>query len=127
MLYSAACGVSAAARAHTVTVTNVTNNTVTISAALDAGYVGGTIKASDGTIRMIVALDATFKILTLMRPVLALITDFAANPGGFTATTYTGCDKSSATCRDKFGNIGNFGGFPGITGINPMAGVSNVF
>jgi uncharacterized phage protein (TIGR02218 family) len=125
MLFGPGCNVDPDAWELEVTVEGVSANVVTIAETLPDGYVGGTLKASDGTIRMIVAQNA--KVLTLMRPVAQLATDFAAHPGGFAALVYLGCDKSTSTCRDTFENLGNFGGFPGITGYNPMSGTSNVW
>lgn len=37
---------------------------------------------------------------------------------GDTFTITAGCDKSLATCRDKFDNVVNFRGFPHLPGIN---------
>ena len=90
------------------------------------GYVGGSVKASDGTLRMIVGVSSGE--LTLMRPVLAILQDFQTlGSGGFSIYLYPGCDKSTGTCRDTHHNLGNHGGCPGITGINPMSGMSSVF
>ncbi len=127
MLFGPGCNVDASLYAFSATVLNVDRNLITVfSAGTLANYVGGTVKASDGTVRMIVD-QSPANVLTLMRPVPQLIQDFAAHPTGFTATLYPGCDKSTSKCRDTYSNLGNFGGFPGITGINPMAGTSNVF
>jgi uncharacterized phage protein (TIGR02218 family) len=125
MLYGPGCNVDKNLYAYSAAITLVNRNLVTVFSigTLD-NFVGGNIKASDGTLRMIVAQSST-NVLTLMRPVQALIADFAAHPGGFTATLYPGCDKSTTTCRDKYHNLGNSSAFPGITGINPT--VSNVF
>jgi uncharacterized phage protein (TIGR02218 family) len=134
MLYGPGCNVDKAAHALAVNVSSVVGNVVQLSGGVAGSYVGGNIKASDGTLRMIVGQDGPIiggvyasPVLTLMRTVLALLTDYSAHPSGFTATIYPGCDKSTVTCRTKFANIGNFGGFPGITGVNPMNGTSNVF
>jgi hypothetical protein len=91
--------------------------------------VGGSLKASDGTLRMIVGHQTVggSVVLTLMRPILQLSIDIGGVTGTALATAYPGCDKSTATCRDKFHNLGNHGGCPGITGINPFSGISNVF
>jgi uncharacterized phage protein (TIGR02218 family) len=125
MLYGLGCNVDKSAYAYLANIFSVDRNLITVlSTGTLPNFVGGTILASDNTLRMIVAQSAG-NVLTLMRPVQALIADFAAYPGGFTSTLYPGCDKSTTTCRDKFGNLGNYGGFPGITGINPT--VSNVF
>lgn len=126
MLFGPGCNVDPAAFATSVTITGVVGSTVTLYGPLDDIYLGGNIKASDGTLMMIVEKPSG-NVLTLMRPVIQLLSDMATYPTGFTATVYRGCDKSTATCRGVFNNIGNFGGFPGITGINPFSGSSNVF
>lgn len=125
MLFGPGCNVNRALFAATVTVVAVSGVTVTLSAAPAIDYKGGTIKASDDSLRMIVGQAGA--VLTLMRPVQQLLQDMAVNPSGFSATLYRGCDKSTRTCHSIFNNLGNFGGFPGITGINPMNGTSNVF
>ena len=125
MLFKAGCNLNAADYALTVTVSNVVANVVTLSTSGLAQYLGGNIKAPDGTLRKII--EQAGSVLTLMRPVQSLIQQFAAHPGGFTATLYPGCDKSTATCRATFGNIGNHGGFAGMNGINPMDWSTNAF
>ncbi|MCC6936382.1 MAG: DUF2163 domain-containing protein [Thermomicrobiales bacterium] len=40
---------------------------------------------------------------------------------GDTFTITAGCDKSLATCRDKFNNVVNFRGFPHLPGISRVA------
>lgn len=124
VLYGVGCNVDRDDFAVAVTVTNVAKNVVTCS-ALSSVYVGGAIKAQDGTLRRIVKQAGA--VLTLARPVLSLIQQFAANPGGFAAAVYPGCDKSTATCRDTFHNLGNHFGFVGMNGVNAMDGVTNAF
>lgn len=49
----------------------------------------------------------------------ALWTPLAAAPAdGVTTTLIAGCDKSFATCRDRFANAVNFRGFPHIPGAD---------
>lgn len=126
MLFGPGCNVNPATFATSITITAVAGASVTLYNPLDPVYLGGTIKASDGTLMMIVEQPASNRVI-LMRPVPQLILDMAAHPSGFTATAYRGCDKSTATCHEVFTNRGNFGGFPGLTGINPFSGSSNVF
>jgi hypothetical protein len=126
MLFGPGCNVDAATVAHSVTVTGVTGSRVTLSAPA-LGYVGGNLKAPDGTFRMVISQNTDGSVLTLMRVVKSLVDSLVSNPSGFTATLYPGCDKSTTTCRDIFHNLGNFGGFPGITSVNPFSGSSNVF
>lgn len=55
------------------------------------------------------------------------IVPWQAPPGGIapgdTVTASPGCDKSFATCRDRFGNAANFRGFPHMPGIDRVAEV----
>ena len=120
-LFGAGCRLAAAGFAHAITVTAVAGAVLTITEAggLDT-LVGGMFKASDGTVRMITRHVGT--TVTLMRPIKSLIAEMVANPGGFAATVYHGCDKTPETCRDVYLNLANFGGFPGIPELNPMAG-----
>ena len=124
MLFGPGCNVDPAVYETSITVTAVDGVTITAS-SITGDFIGGTIKGSDGTKRMIVGQASN--VLTIMRPVLALYQDMQDFPSGFTAYLYPGCNKSTDACRDTFHNLGNFGGFPGITGINPFAGTSNVF
>lgn len=107
------------------TVTALSGVTVTFSSALTEDYTGGTLLASDGTQRMITAVGTN--TVTLMRPVKALVDSLIAHPTGFAVTLFQGCDRSTAMCKDRYGNIGNHGGFPGIPWINPMTNTTSVF
>jgi hypothetical protein len=126
-LYGAGCNVPKAGYGYSATVTNVTGNVVTVAAvpAAPASYVGGTILAADGTLGQIIGQSSSKLVLTLSRQVTSLNQSFLANPGGFTATLYRGCDKSTDTCRDVFHNLGNFRGWKGINGVNPMSPSTN--
>ncbi len=42
---------------------------------------------------------------------------------GDTVVVTIGCDKSFATCRDRFGNAANFRGFPHMPGIDRIVSV----
>lgn len=44
---------------------------------------------------------------------------------GDTFTVTAGCDKTLATCRDRFGNVPNFRGFPFIPGNDAMTFYAN--
>ena len=119
------CRILAATYAETVTITGVAGAgaILTITEAVGhADMVGGTLAAPDGTIRMIIAHDATTGVVTLMRRIRSLVAALAGSPGGFSATYYPGCDKSFETCRDVYHNEANFGGFVGMPDTNPMGG-----
>lgn len=94
----------------------------------DGHYLGGYLKAPDGTLRYIV--DHVGDLLTLSRPIQSLIDAVAAEGSGDTTdvTIYPGCDHTMQTCLDKFANLNNYGGFPWIPGEtnNPFTGKSIV-
>jgi hypothetical protein len=119
------CNVNRALYSSTQTVVALSGVDVTFAAPLPADYTGGTILAVDGTQRMIVAVGTSS--VQLMRPVKSLADSLLAHPAGFTVTLYQGCDRSTAMCESRFGNIGCFGGFPGIPWINPMTNTTSVF
>jgi uncharacterized phage protein (TIGR02218 family) len=125
MLFGPGCYVDPIALEEVYTVLAVVGAKVTLSATLSQSFLGGTLKAIDGTSRMVV--DGGSNYVVLMRPIAALTQSMIDHPTGFNTILIPGCDKSVSTCRDKFHNLGNFGGFPGITGINPFSGTSNVF
>lgn len=81
-------------------------------------FVGGVLKAADGTSQMVI--DQSGSLLTLMRPIPSI-------ESGQNVTVYLGCDRSLGTCDSVFSNAGNFGGFPGIPLINPFTITRTVF
>ena len=117
------CNVNPATYAQTLTVTAVAGSVITIT-GLSTNFVGGTLKAPDGTIFFIIDQNST--TVTLMRQSAILASSMVSNPGGFTVTLYPGCDHSTGACTG-YSNIGNFGGFPGIPRINPYSNMSNIF
>ncbi len=52
-------------------------------------------------------------------------TAFPAAEIGDTFTVTAGCDKSLATCRDRFNNVANLRGFPFIPGNDAVTGYAN--
>jgi hypothetical protein len=65
--------------------------------------------------------------VTMIRPIVQLITDMVANPEGpFTVELNVGCDKSLATCATH-NNVGNFGGCYGIRYKSPFDATKTVF
>ena len=120
-LFGAGCMLDADDFDHAVTVTAVAGALLTITEAAALGtLVGGTFKAPDGTIRMITKHDGT--AVTLMRRIKSLDAALIAEPAGFAATVYHGCDRSAKTCDETYANLANFGGFIGIPQTNPMGG-----
>lgn len=120
-LFGAGCQLDASDYANAVTVIGVAGRVVTIQTP-DPGLpdmLGGTFKASDGTVRMIT--KQLGDVFTLTWPIRSLAAELVAHPTGFAATMYRGCDKSMETCRTVFGNLGNHGGWL-IPRTNPMDG-----
>lgn len=113
------------------TVNNIADELVQVPEAglSDNGhYLGGYLKAPDGTLRYIV--EHAGEYLTLSKPIQSLIDAVAAEGSGdFTGVTiYPGCDHTMATCLGTFSNLNNYGGFPWIPGEtnNPFTGKSIV-
>jgi uncharacterized phage protein (TIGR02218 family) len=109
-LFDAGCGLlkSSFAVSGTVdsgTVTSITDAALTQASGYFAlGYVVITSGVNAGLTRMV--RDFGGGVLTLLYP----LPDGCA--AGDTYTVYPGCDKTQATCRDKFGNLTRFRGFP---------------
>lgn len=109
-LFDAGCGLSKASyatagSADSSTVTTITDAGLTQAAGYFAqGYVVITSGANAGLTRSV--KDFSGGVLTLLYPLPA------ACAAGDTFTVYPGCDKTQATCRDKFANLSHFRGFP---------------
>jgi uncharacterized phage protein (TIGR02218 family) len=75
-------------------------------------FKGGFVRLQDSTdFRMI--LDQNGDDLTLLLP-------FRNSVLSSTVVVQRGCDRSLATCRDKYDNVINYGGFPHVPGVNPF-------
>lgn len=75
-------------------------------------FKGGFVRLQDFTdYRMILNQDGDN--LTLLLP-------FRNSVLGTTVVVQRGCDRSLATCRDKYNNVVNYGGFPHVPGVNPF-------
>jgi uncharacterized phage protein (TIGR02218 family) len=97
------------------TAASVSGNNVTVSTASAQIYVGGMLKAPDGTLRFIVAQSGT--TLQLIRPIPGLV-------NGNAVVVYPGCDRSRDVCNSRFNNLPNNGSFPFIPQRNPFTGNS---
>lgn len=117
----ARCGASLAAwRAATHVLAGSTQSRLRLAATgpsagvLAAGVVALTSGAQSGArrrLRTAALVDGALEV--------ALWTPLAAAPEtDATATLTAGCDKSFATCRDRFANADNFRGFPHIPGAD---------
>lgn len=117
-LFGAGCRLASTSFDTVASATAATGPAITIpdAAALDS-LLGGTLKAPDGTIRMIVKHSGA--TVTLNRWIKSLNVAIAIAPTD--VTVYPGCDKSPDTCHSKFANLANFGGWYIQTG-NPMGG-----
>lgn len=136
-LYSRGCMLDPEDFAVVAPVTAAAGNVVTVPAAalqLDGWYLGGMLRAEDGSLRLITAHAGSQ--LTLSRPIEILITAVPAAGYGLSygqwyggevvVKIYPGCDRVRATCESKFDNLDNFGGFPWIPTKNPFGGSSIV-
>lgn len=103
-LYGAGCGLLQAAWAATGTVSGGGNREIQTALSFPAGYYDqGTLQwltgANAGTISSIKSSGAG-RISLLVAPEAAI-------SEGDTFRVYPGCDKSVASCRDKFNNLSN--------------------
>jgi uncharacterized phage protein (TIGR02218 family) len=80
-------------------------------------WIGGAIDIG-GELRTIIAQPASDKI-RIDRVIVGLL-------GTEAFDIFEGCDKTNATCRDKFNNLINFGGIPNLPRRNPFAQNVNV-
>lgn len=129
-LYGGMCGANTANHTATGKVTSILRNKITLD-EIDSNIVGGVeqgypqsyfttgyIVTADGSRRMIT--NHSNVILTLLRAVPSLNV-------GDTISVYAGCDRTFATCRDKFRNQPNYGGFDYIPRKNPFSSGSQIF
>jgi len=113
MLYGPGCGLSAVSYKVQGQVEAVDGNTVTASAFSSEadGYFKAGYLFRDLDYRMIV--NHVGDTVTLLLP-------FESLSVGTLVDAYAGCDRSKATCRDKFDNVLNYGGFPFVPRKNPF-------
>lgn len=96
--------------------------TVTEASGFDDGWFsGGYIVFPDGSSRAIANHVGT--TITIINPSQYIIDN---PPISTPVSLYPGCDRTLATCRDKFNNLLNQGGFKWIPGKNPFGGSSIV-
>jgi hypothetical protein len=122
MLYQPGCNVDPEDFAVAGTLTNITGDVYTVTEA--SGYAtnwftGGYIKFGDDTKKFIRRHSGT--ALTLSRTSRYAEDNFT---GSDAVTLYPGCDKTIATCKDKFDNLPNQGGFRWIPNVNVLGGIS---
>lgn len=99
----------------------------------DGWFIGGMIEFKDGSFRMVTGHIGSS--ITITRSSRYLLESYSSSGyglnygefyGGINVTLYPGCDRTLATCRDKFNNLLNQGGFRWIPSKNPMGGSSIV-
>ena len=121
VLYDTACKASRITHRVTGTIAAVTGHTIQVAAAAghaDGFFTGGFIEwgHKGRTERRMIASHAG-RDLTLP----------AAGGGlavGVNITLCPGCDRTLATCQNKFSNSANYGGFPWIPAKNPFGGAA---
>lgn len=113
-LYDSGCTVNEADHQVTDTIDSVSGSTVTMTAIsgsyADGWFSGGILRTGDNS-RFIVAHAGN--TITLSRPLKEL-------EAGLSVDLSPGCDRTMATCRDKFNNILNYLGFPWMPTQNPF-------
>lgn len=114
-LYGPACRLNADDWDVAGSASAVSGNVVTVAAAAgyaDGYFAGGMLRANS-EYRMISAHAGNQ--VTLVDAVAGL-TD------GTAITLWPGCDRSTATCNNRFGNLDNYGGLPFLPQKNPFSG-----
>lgn len=114
MLYSSACGVSQDAYRTPVTVTAVSDTTITaaeFASQPDGWWTAGLLVRNGEDYRMI--MSHAGQDVTVLLPFEGLQAEDVLD-------AYPGCDRSRSTCESKFNNLLNFGGFPFIPVKNPF-------
>lgn len=125
-LYGRGCALDPADFEIDASVSAAVGRTFTIAAAAtqpDGYFVGGMLRAGDGTLSYVTAHVGNQ--ITLQRLSFTLTTDVSEG-FPFDVKLYPGCDHSRATCDEKFDNLLNYGGFDFIPIKNPLGGSSIV-
>lgn len=109
-LFDARCGLSKAsfAEANTVQAGSTVNKLISLSAKADDYYDNGQLVFTTGANTGLVKAVKQYlgQQFTFNSPL-----PFAPSAGDL-FTAYPGCDKTQATCTNKFSNLANFEGFP---------------
>jgi uncharacterized phage protein (TIGR02218 family) len=120
-LGDARCGINLALFTITGTITGVTSPRVFADsgrAEADGYFDGGKITWTSGNN---VGTSMEVKSYLLSGGAIALQLPMAYDVQvGDTYSMHAGCDKTFATCRDKFSNVINFQGFPHLPGMDRM-------
>lgn len=133
-LYSTKCGIVREDYALVSLVSSISELVLTVDEAStesDGYFTGGYIQFGDGTSRQIIAhagdqitINRASRILSETFTSSGYGNGYGLHMGGFYVTLYPGCDRTLATCKDKFNNLLNQGGFKWIPNKNPFGGSS---
>lgn len=110
-LYHGGCGLAIGDWEASATATAWASPVLTVTEAAEQadGYYSGGMITFDGKRQMIRKHAGTS--LTLLAPLPGLSDEITAS-GSATVAIAPGCDRTRATCNDRFDNILNYGGFP---------------
>lgn len=113
------CGVSSVSFQTSGTVSAITGNVITAtawSALADNYFAGGYVEYESS----ITGLPERRAVVANSGGNLTLLGTPVGLSVGATVAAFAGCDKSTTTCQNKFGNIVNYGGFPHTPTKNPF-------
>ena len=129
-LGDARCGVNLASATFSTTgvVVNVSGGALVLdlAASFDANFFSsGRLTFTSGANQ-----GASFAVKSHRQEALRAILELWTTPGatiaaGDAASLIAGCDKTAATCRDKFANIVRFRGFPHMPGNDRVVSYAN--
>lgn len=114
-LYGPACRLNADDWDVAGTAAAVSGNVVTVAAAggYANGYFAGGMLRAGSEYRMIAAHAGNQ---------VTLVDAVAGLAAGTAVTLWPGCDRSTAVCNSRFGNLDNYGGLPFLPSKNPFSG-----
>jgi len=116
-LYDISCGVNKNAHAVTAMVMSLTGNSFIHNGPIPAGanfYSGGFIEFT------VNGLVERKPIESQLGSTITLLTSTDDMTIGTMVTMYPGCDRTTATCQNKFNNLSNYGGFPQLPTKSPF-------
>lgn len=132
-LYHRGCGLDPENFRLDSAVVSLSGNTITTNNAnseTDGWFTGGMIRGPDGSYRWVI--NHVGNVITLQRPYESLIDSlvnagYGLNYGNYYGgnvgiALYPGCDRTLATCLNKFNNVLAQGGFRWIPEKNPFDG-----
>lgn len=115
-LYDLGCKVVPATYALSVQITSVTGNAFVHNGPISAGnyFAGGYVEFTAGGIVQRRPIESQVgNTINLLTPTDGITV-------GATVTLFPGCDRTTATCANKFNNLANYGGFPALPNKSPF-------